>query len=423
MDAMDKVFHAELRKHFSFSKVGAQLIAKKIQDKGYPVSEAQFAELEAVLEKMQLEEDKVSMELDTIFPEIKEDISIEFEESELESVYNDVESKTYSLSTRITRRIARSLLKSLEKDAPRMLKEHADIQQSFERNLQHKWGAALDYLKMLTVICYESGEEFNKEFQEKETFKNDYVFHVLVRLHARACQIANEVLALLQAGYADGAHARWRTLHEISVVASFVKDQGNDVAERYLLHQQIESYKAALQQKKYATRLNQTAISETEIDSLRNLQDNLVVKYGKEYKNSYGWAAHALGKSNPNFSDIEEAVSLDHLRPYYKLASHNIHANPKGILFRLGNKKENILLAGASNLGLADPGHGTAISLTQVTICLLFTEVNIDRMVVGQTLLRLTDKIGQKFIKVHRNTENKIRRNRRGRIYFHSKKI
>ena len=43
-----------------------------------------------------------------------------------------------------------------------------------------------------------------------------------------------------------------------------------------------------------------------------------------------------LSKQDLNFSDIERAVRLDHLRPYYKLASHNVHANPKGMLFRLG---------------------------------------------------------------------------------------
>jgi len=422
MNFMNEAFHAELEKHFSFSKMGARLIVKKIKVMGYSVSEAQFIELEKALEGVRDDENDTSMKLDAIFPEIQEDIYIDFEESELESIGDYVKNKVFSLTTRVTCRIARSLLKSLEKDSPRMLKEHAGIQENFERNLQNKWGEASNYLKMLIVICYESGEEFNKEFQAKAVANNNHVFQALIRLHARACQIASEILTLLRAGYADGAHARWRTLHEISVVASFIKDHGNDTAERYLLHQQIESYKAALQQKKFAIRLKQIPISEYEVNILKGLQDKLITRYGKEYKNSYGWAAYALGKGDPKFSDIEEAVNLDHLRPYYKLASHNIHANPKGILFRLGNSKESVLLAGASSIGLADPGQGTAISLSQITISLLFTEVNIDRMVIGQTMLRLTNKICRLFIKAHKNTKNRIRGNKRERIKFHPKK-
>jgi hypothetical protein len=43
---------------------------------------------------------------------------------------------------------------------------------------------------------------------------------------------------------------------------------------------------------------------------------------------------------------------LDYLRPYYKLASHNVHAQPKGILFKLGLvQNQDILLAGPSNYG------------------------------------------------------------------------
>jgi hypothetical protein len=422
MSSMDEAFYAELGKHFSFSKVGAQFITKKIKDLGYSVSDSQFSKLEAELKRIQSEEDRTSFDLEDIFPDIKEDIFIDFDESELEDIYDGVENKAASLSKKITRRISRLLLKSLDKDASRMLKEHTDIQRNFEHKLHHKWGKALDHLKMLIVICHEAGEGFHNEFQAKATIDNNHVFHVLIRLHARACQIANEILTLLRAGYADGAHARWRTLHEISVVASFVKEQGSDTAERYLLHQQVESYKAALQQRKYAVRLKQASMTEQEISFLKALHDNLILRYGKEYKNSYGWAAHALGKSDPNFSDIEEAVDLDHIRPYYKLASHNVHANPKGILFRLGNNKVNVLLTGASSLGLADPGQGTSISLSQITISLLFTEVNIDRMVVGQMLLRLTNRINRAFTKAHRNTKiRKIRK--RGKINFRHKKI
>ena len=44
---------------------------------------------------------------------------------------------------------------------------------------------------------------------------------------------------------ADGAMARWRTLDEIAVVSFFVQKHGEDLAERYTVHQHIESWKAA----------------------------------------------------------------------------------------------------------------------------------------------------------------------------------
>jgi len=54
------------------------------------------------------------------------------------------------------------------------------------------------------------------------------------------------------------------------------------------------------------------------------------------------------------------------------MASHNVHANPKGVFFKLGMLAESqVLLAGPSNAGLADPGHGAALSLSRVTAALV----------------------------------------------------
>ena len=65
----------------------------------------------------------------------------------------------------------------------------------------------------------------------------------------------------------------------------------------------------------------------------------LLDRFGKSFDGHYGWASHILkpGTNEPvrSFTDIEEVV-LPHLRPYYQLASHNVHAKAKGIYHRLG---------------------------------------------------------------------------------------
>lgn len=97
------------------------------------------------------------------------------------------------------------------------------------------------------------------------------------------------------------------------------------------------------------------------------------------------------------------------------MASHNVHANPKGVLFKLGLQgcTDDILLAGPSNAGLADPGHLTAISLTQVTTTLLTTRPNLDRLVASRILLKLTDEIGETFWVADRRLHRLERRSKR----------
>jgi len=53
---------------------------------------------------------------------------------------------------------------------------------------------------------------------------------ILIRLLTRGCQVTDEIICLLENGFADGAMARWRTLHEIA-----------DIAKRYVDHQAVES--------------------------------------------------------------------------------------------------------------------------------------------------------------------------------------
>jgi hypothetical protein len=49
-----------------------------------------------------------------------------------------------------------------------------------------------------------------------------------------------------------------------------------------------------------------------------------------------------------------------------------VHANPKGVLFQLGNPRiDTLLMAGPTNFGLADPGQTTALSLAQLTAALV----------------------------------------------------
>jgi hypothetical protein len=75
-------------------------------------------------------------------------------------------------------------------------------------------------------------------------------------------------------------------------------------------------------------------------------------KYGKEYGKQNGWAAKHLGIREPKIDQLIVAARSDHMLPYYKIASHNVHANPRGIFFKLGISGEaEVLLAGTQQCG------------------------------------------------------------------------
>jgi hypothetical protein len=262
------------------------------------------------------------------------------------------------------------LLGGLKKESKRMLADRRKIRRGFQKRQVKKWREPFDLLLMLLEAFGEAGEEYNRTFRAAAATENDFVFDALIKLHARSWLIGGEILWLMQGGYASAAMARWRTLHEIAVVSLFIRDKGQDVAERYLLHHIVESCRAAHQYQEHCVRLGYDPFSQEELDEMDAERDQLCTRFGRAYRNDWGWAADSLGMERVNFTDIEKAVSLEHLRPYFKLASYSNHAGGKGIVYDLGKELipdgHELMLSGPSDAGMDEPGQCTAISIDQI---------------------------------------------------------
>jgi Family of unknown function (DUF5677) len=304
-------------------------------------------------------------------------------------------------------------LSNLYLQASRLICERHFKKTKFRAKIQELWGKPLILLEIFLVISLETGSDINKRCNRVGSKERNYTMDVLTRLHARSCQVSFEILTLLKNGYADGAYARWRTLHEINVVAHFIHKHGEEVAERYLLHEIPESYRIASQYQEYAERINYEFISDEEFQEIKTAKEQLIQRFGDNFYKEYGWASEALSKKQPSFPDIAKDVNLDHLFPFYKMASHNVHAGVKSIRFHLGSKElqlpgRKMLPIGSSYTGLADPGHATAISLSQITICLLSTTVSFESVVTSSLLEKLVTSIGEEFLKVHSQIEDTV---------------
>lgn len=296
--------------------------------------------------------------------------------------------------------ISEMLFQSLRESQSDVVEDWEGVYFDFEIRHAELWKNALSSLHALIIASHEVGEAFARKYLEEEQGNK---LSVLVALHARSIQVANEVLCLLKSGYADGAHARWRTAHEIAVVADFLARCSEITVRKYLEHEAIESYKAMQQYQENAEILGLEPYSDNEISELEGLKVSLVNKYGKEFLGSYGWAARKLNVKKPNFYTLEAAVGIDHLRPYYRMASHNVHANPKGINFRLGlSDGTEMFLSGPSNYGLSDPGQSIAITLGQINVSLLHSRLNMDSLVYSKVLMKFVDLVKNEFSMVDR---------------------
>src|SRR6185437_13510013 len=148
--------------------------------------------------------------------------------------------------------VAKILYNALYRRLPKEIRAQQKDMNGFRRRLDGRYGVGLHKLRMMLTIAREwaGGIHERKLAQSGELSTLD---DVLYRLHVRACQVVTEIIVLLENGLADGAMARWRTLHELTTVATFIHTHGEEVAVKYKMFQIVESKRAAdLFDKNYA---------------------------------------------------------------------------------------------------------------------------------------------------------------------------
>lgn len=274
------------------------------------------------------------------------------------------------------------------------LASHRRQHEAFRQHMRKEWAAGLDALETQIGAITEIGARCAEQDNERNVRSGRRVRQVLRSLQARACQIAREILLLMENGYADGAHARWRSLHEVATVACVVAAKGERTAYRYLMHEVWEARRSAKAQLAAWPHLERDQEFVRQVQVLERDCSRLVAKYGPGFNSQNGWAAHLFGGRKPQFSEIEKLAQLEMLRPHYGLASDNVHAGAKGASYRLGLGLEAglpVLLAGPSELGLEDPGILAARSLMLMTVTSLTYKADTERLVLARVALKLAD--------------------------------
>lgn len=311
-------------------------------------------------------------------------------------------------------KLSQKVMKILKRDSKEMLDYERKYRYGFENRLYKRWKEPLDLLECLIRVSLESGEEHKFKLAKTTDRTNDYKRAALIRIHARAIHIANEILVLLKAGYADGANARWRSLHELAIISFFLSKENNDISKRYLDYAYVRAYKEAKNYRIHYKKLGYKALDPRIIKKMKKRVDSLDKKYGDDFGNvskDYYWIPKSILK-NRNFTELENHVKVNHLHPFYNLSCDSLHGGSKGF-YRLGLMDEwqdKILLAGASNYGLADPLNNTAISLLHVSVSLLTIKPDFKSIVQMQVMNYYVQEIGPKAAEIQKQIEKDEKR-------------
>ncbi|MFN8624101.1 MAG: DUF5677 domain-containing protein [Chloroflexota bacterium] len=285
-------------------------------------------------------------------------------------------------------------------------------QERFERSLASwPWGPGFTGLDHLIVVSGRAGVRHWRRGAADVKRDQDARWWALALLHRRALLVTSEVRALLRSGHASGALARWRTLYEVSVVAMFLQEHDDETAGRYLAHEAVQRANDLRGLMAAGDAFASSLPDEDQIREIFAEEKRLRRLYGKAFAQPYGWARNAFDKRKvPQLTDLERSLSWGHWRPYVNLAHGPIHAGAHALYFDIGVPDDwEVGPAGATNMGMLDPGQFTAISLAMCMTAWLTVRPDIESLADAIALGDLADLVSEAFATGAGELEESIR--------------
>ena len=207
---------------------------------------------------------------------------------ELDAVAAAFEKSIHGKLDKLSSKIPEILLNRAETKRPAISLEARKHMLDFRQEIYQKWEDPIEKFRMLRSICFELGCDFARDLNKKPPKDKDSLREVLIVSQMRSCQIADEILYLIEGGFADGAMARSRSLHEISVISALVLRHGEEVARRYFLHKLVDLKKDVEQLQNVIQQSGGDGDGKIYRDVICREYEKVVEEFGKDFKNRYG---------------------------------------------------------------------------------------------------------------------------------------
>lgn len=310
-----------------------------------------------------------------------------------------LEKKVSSFTEKLSKEVVNEIIKHCFSEENDLKKREKEVTEK----ISNRYGYSIKLFESFIELNNQIGFlTYNKYYKLFDTYEDHFKLDTLIALHVRACQITNEILVLVRNGFADGAHARWRTIHELSVTFLYLYDADYEVIQMYNDFEIIEKYKKANDYRNCYESLDFDSMAENDWLELTKEKNELILKYGKEYSENYGWTMKDLPKGKRNFRELEKLVGISDLRVIYTWANDNIHAGVSGIKEKLSLREEesNHLLSGPNDCGFLDPVQYTTNSLCQISEILLGMEDSLMNHLLEEILFLFQNEIVSEISKV-----------------------
>lgn len=305
---------------------------------------------------------------DTLNGVLEEHIKTLKTQEEVDEFFEKYEQADFSEAYKV---IIEDISNQMVEDAKTIMHENSLFFRNEESEIlariNQKWSNAFVASESMYMMVFEAVKEYSEfvnEMDNKEREKSIQTYTALKYIHGRGLQQFLEIITLMKNGFADGAYARWRSLYELNIIASFISKYGEKVAESYI--------------------------------SSQNTEDR------------YEWA-RACGEFSSKkkfirFDDIKNKASFpsDLWHQEYQLANEVVHPSSQGTFHRIGTiSNEEVITVGHTDFGLTTPGEHSAITLAQLTGLFLRVYPSGDALLSASMINKWVDVVREYYFKAH----------------------
>jgi hypothetical protein len=385
--------------------VGPNIFAAELERKGITLSRKQLNALSKLIKKsskiikINFEDEQIEKSDFTTKSELSEYLNsiVANFDTHVEKYTSSIETSSIEALPVIIDDISTKILMHIKSNFAALVNSRSRSYNSFSRRLGMRWKIPLDNLQCLIAVTDEFAEGYLAE--QRNYLNTNILPQIFCRMMGKANQIAKEIHVLLKNGYADGAIARWRSLHELSVISMFICEQGHETGQMYVDHELIEKYQAIVSHNIHCDKFGEYPIAQDVVNLYKQSYEDLLRKYGNEFKSQYGWAIKATNNKHPTFREIEEKVKYDMNRPFYKTASANIHISAYGVHNSLGLfSPDSVIVGGPSNIGLSTPGKLTCNSLALTAFSITIFNSTLDFNIACKVISDLANEAMDSFL-------------------------
>lgn len=255
-------------------------------------------------------------------------------------------------------------VKSIESIMYEKVMKERGVTDEFLARQNQKWGEAFVASDALYICIIESADSYRDYVIETHGQEVSYLYHALANIHGRALQIYLEIMCLNKNGFADGAYARWRSLYELSIIATFISKYGEKVAEAFVKSADTEDVREWAR--------------------------------GAECFKNYPI------KKKISFNAIQSECGLEikEWKKEYSFVNKLVHASSQGTMYRLGADTSKAIPVGRSDSGMEISAVHSAMSLVQITKLFLGVFSHGDSTVAVLTFHKWIDKIIEYYERV-----------------------